>query len=75
MATMLPPCQLCAVAYTSEEPGCPVDRIRGSHVLLEHPDGKATSVPIHSREIIGPGLFRAILRDVEMTLEEFIELL
>ena len=52
-----------------------IDRIRGSHVFLEHPDGRATSVPIHSRETIGPGLFRAILRDVEMALEEFIELL
>ena len=58
-----------------ERAGFRIDRIRGSHVFLEHPSGKATSVPIHSREIVGPGLFRAILRDVEMTLEEFIELL
>jgi predicted RNA binding protein YcfA (HicA-like mRNA interferase family) len=58
-----------------ERAGFRIDRIRGSHVFLEHPDGKVTSVPIHSREIIGPGLFRAILRDVEMTLEDFMELL
>jgi predicted RNA binding protein YcfA (HicA-like mRNA interferase family) len=63
------------IARALERASSRIDRIRGSHVLLEHPDGKATSVPIHSREIIGPGLFRAILRDVEMTLEEFIELL
>jgi predicted RNA binding protein YcfA (HicA-like mRNA interferase family) len=58
-----------------ERAGFRIDRIRGSHVFLEHPDGRVTSVPIHSREIIGPGLFRAILRDVEMTLEDFMELL
>jgi predicted RNA binding protein YcfA (HicA-like mRNA interferase family) len=27
---------------------------------------------VHSGEIIGPDLLRAILRDIEMTLEEFI---
>jgi predicted RNA binding protein YcfA (HicA-like mRNA interferase family) len=48
-----------------------VDRVRGSHVLLKHPDGRATVVPVHSGETIGPGLFRSILRDIEMSLEEF----
>jgi predicted RNA binding protein YcfA (HicA-like mRNA interferase family) len=51
--------------------GFVVDRVRGSHVFLKHPDGRATSVPVHSGETIGPGLFRSILRDVEMSIEEF----
>jgi predicted RNA binding protein YcfA (HicA-like mRNA interferase family) len=51
--------------------GFEVDRVRGSHVFLKHPDGRATSVPVHSGETIGPGLFRSILRDVEMSIEEF----
>jgi predicted RNA binding protein YcfA (HicA-like mRNA interferase family) len=58
-----------------ERTGFTIDRTRGSHVLLKHPDGRATVVPIHSRETLGPGLLRAILRDVEMTAEQLRELL
>jgi len=58
-----------------ERDGFRTDRIRGSHVFLKHPDGRATAVPVHSRETLGPGLLRSILRDAEMTTEELIELL
>lgn len=46
-------------------------RQRGSHVTLQHEDGRMTVVPVHRGEEIGPGLLRKILRDVELTLEEF----
>ena len=52
-----------------------IGRTRGSHVFLKHPDGRATAVPVHSRETIGPGLLRSILRDIEMSAEQLIELL
>ncbi len=52
-----------------------VARTRGSHTFLKHPDGRATVVPVHSGETIGPGLLRAILRDVEMSAEDFTEYL
>ena len=55
--------------------GFQVYRTRGSHVFVKHPDGRATAIPTHAGETIGPGLFRSILRDVEMTLEEFSNLL
>jgi predicted RNA binding protein YcfA (HicA-like mRNA interferase family) len=58
-----------------ERAGFTIDRTRGSHVFLKHSDGKGTAVPIHSRETIGPGLLRAILRDVKMTAEQLRELL
>jgi predicted RNA binding protein YcfA (HicA-like mRNA interferase family) len=58
-----------------ERAGFTIDRTRGSHVFLKHPDGRATAVPVHSRETLGPGLVRAILRDVEMTAERLRELL
>jgi predicted RNA binding protein YcfA (HicA-like mRNA interferase family) len=28
---------------------------------------------VHSGEVIGPGLLRAILRDIEMTVEELLK--
>ena len=55
--------------------GFAVDRSRGSHVFLSHPDGRTTTVPAHSGETIGPGLLRAILRDVELSVDELADLL
>ena len=57
-----------------ESAGFTVDRSRGSHVFLRHPDGRTTTVPIHSGETIGPGLLRAILRDVELSVDELADL-
>jgi len=53
--------------------GFVIDRQRGSHLFLKHADGRATVVPIHAGENIGPGLFAKILRDVELTREDFLK--
>jgi predicted RNA binding protein YcfA (HicA-like mRNA interferase family) len=50
-----------------------VERQRGSHVFLKHDDGRATVVPMHTGETIGPGLLSKILRDVEMTKDELFK--
>ncbi len=53
--------------------GFAIDRQRGSHVFLTHPDGRATIIPAHE-ETIGPGLLSIILRDVGLSTEEFLDL-
>jgi len=55
--------------------GFEVARIKGSHHLLRHPDGRGTVVPVHTGETIGPGLMTAILRDAEIDRDDFIALL
>ena len=55
-----------------EKLGFDVVRSRGSHFLLRHADGRTTTVPVHTGEILGPGLLRAILRDIELTAEELL---
>ncbi|MBM3131765.1 MAG: type II toxin-antitoxin system HicA family toxin [Chloroflexi bacterium] len=55
--------------------GFAVIRIRGSHHYLRHDDGRVTVVPVHSGEIVGPGLMSKILHDCEMTQDEFHSLL
>ena len=50
-------------------------RVKGSHHRLRHPDGRATVVPVHSGETIGPGLLAKILRDCELSRDGFIALL
>jgi predicted RNA binding protein YcfA (HicA-like mRNA interferase family) len=51
--------------------GFEVVRIKGSHHLLKHSDGRTTVVPVHSNESIGSGLLSKILKDCEITKEEF----
>ncbi len=50
-------------------------RTKGSHQFLRHPDGRATVVPVHSGETIGPGLLASILRDAKISRKELQELL
>jgi predicted RNA binding protein YcfA (HicA-like mRNA interferase family) len=51
--------------------GFMVVRIKGSHVFLRHADGRSTVVPIHAGETIGIGLFLKVLKDAELSIEEF----
>jgi predicted RNA binding protein YcfA (HicA-like mRNA interferase family) len=44
-----------------------VIRVKGSHHFLRHVDGRCTVIPVHSGEIIGPGLMNKILKDIEFT--------
>ncbi|WP_348537529.1 type II toxin-antitoxin system HicA family toxin [Nostoc sp. ATCC 53789] len=43
--------------------------------IIIHSDGRRTVVPVHSGETIGRGLLAQILRDCQITREEFRELL
>jgi predicted RNA binding protein YcfA (HicA-like mRNA interferase family) len=52
------------------------DRQRGSHLMLIHPETRArTIVPVHSGRTIKEPLLRAIVRDANLSVEEFVELL
>ena len=55
--------------------GFEVKRKKGSHVFYRHPDGRYTTLPHHKGRKIGRSLTRAILRQIELKPEEFIELL
>jgi len=50
-------------------------RQKGSHARWKHPDGRATTIPIHGDDEIGNGLFHAILKQLGITEEAFLELL
>jgi len=50
-------------------------RTATSHLRCVHPDGRRTTVPVHPGRDIGRGLLRKILRDLEMSPEEFQKLL
>ena len=46
-------------------------RQKGSHIFFEHIDGRTTLVPSHAGEDISKGLIRQILKEIELTPEEF----
>ena len=50
-------------------------RQKGSHLFLEHPDGRTTVLPIHSSKDLKVNLINKILKDVEISREEWIELI
>jgi predicted RNA binding protein YcfA (HicA-like mRNA interferase family) len=50
-------------------------RQKGSHVFYRHADGRTTTVPNHLGRDIARPLIREILREIELTTEEFQKLL
>ncbi|MFA5862868.1 MAG: type II toxin-antitoxin system HicA family toxin [Candidatus Thermoplasmatota archaeon] len=46
----------------------------GSHVRYRHADGRAVTVPRHDRKAVAPGLLRKIIRDVGVSVQDFIDL-
>jgi len=50
-------------------------RQRGSHVFYRHSDGRTTTVPNHPGCDLARPLVREILREIELTPEQFQEAL
>ena len=46
-------------------------RQKGSHVFYRHPDGISTTVPNHPGRDLARPLTREILREIELTPEQF----
>ena len=55
--------------------GFVVVRVKGSHHFIRHSDGRATVVPVHAGETLGPGLLASLLRDLKLTREQLQKLL
>ena len=58
-----------------QKAGFEIIRVKGSHYFLRHPDGRSTVVPVHSGEILGPGITAQILKDCDLTAEDLRNLL
>ena len=50
-------------------------RQRGSHVFFRHSDGRTTTVPNHPGRDLARPLIREILREIELTTDQFREVL
>jgi predicted RNA binding protein YcfA (HicA-like mRNA interferase family) len=48
-------------------------RQKGPHKQYRHPDGRGTTVPFHKGRDISPALLRQITKDIDLTIEEFLQ--
>ena len=48
-------------------------RSKGSHFFYRHPDGRTTTLPNHPGRDLSRPLIRDILREIEITPEQFIQ--
>jgi len=46
---------------------------KGAHRFYRHKDGRTTTLPFHAGRDISPTLLRKICRDIDMSVEEFLE--
>ena len=48
-------------------------RQKGSHKRYRHPDGRSTTVPFHKGRDISPVLLRQITKDIDLTIDDFLQ--
>jgi predicted RNA binding protein YcfA (HicA-like mRNA interferase family) len=53
--------------------GFEVVRQKGSHVFYRHPDGRTTTLPRHPGRDLARPLVREILREIELTPDQFFQ--
>jgi predicted RNA binding protein YcfA (HicA-like mRNA interferase family) len=69
--TRLPVISAKRMVKLLERQGFLITRISGSHHMLRHPDGRRTAVPVHGNDDIAIDLLMKILRQVEITPDEY----
>ena len=76
MSPKLPRIAGAEVIRALRRAGWYLDYQRGSHVYLKHPDRNIrVTVPIHAGETIKPKTLQSILKQADLTVSEFQELL
>ena len=73
--TRLPSVKGADVVGALKREGFAVQRIKGSHHIMKHSDGRKTVVPVHSGHDIKRGLLRKIIEDAGMSVDDFTALL
>lgn len=45
----------------------------GSHAFYKHSDGRYTTLPHHSKDVLPRSLIRTVLREIDINIEEYNE--
>lgn len=71
MSGKLPRVTAADVIRVIEGAGFSLVRQSGSHKIFKNKEGKRTTVPFHSGRVLHPKVLKSILRDANLTVEEF----
>ena len=76
MSPRLPRVDCRQLVRALKRAGVEEQRQRGSHLHMRRAsDGKRVTVPIHQGRTVPVGTLRASLRDADVTVDEFLDLL
>ena len=71
MSEKAPRITAAQVIRVLERRGFTLSRQSGSHQIYKNAEGKRVTVPFHSGKTLHPKLFKSILHDAGLTIEEF----
>jgi predicted RNA binding protein YcfA (HicA-like mRNA interferase family) len=75
MTEKLPRVSAADAVRVLEKAGFFLARQSGSHKIYKNAEGRRTTVPFHSGRELHPKVLKNILRDADLTVEEFLELM
>ena len=75
MTDRLPRVSAADAIRVLEKIGFSLARQSGSHKIYKNAEGKRVTVPYHSGKVLHPKILKSILRDADLSLEEFIDLM
>ncbi len=75
MTERLPRVTATEVMKALEKAGFFLARQSGSHKIYKNQEGRRATVPYHAGKILHPKVLRSILRDADLTVEKFQELM
>jgi predicted RNA binding protein YcfA (HicA-like mRNA interferase family) len=75
MMEKLPRVTAAETSKVLERTGFLLTRQSGSHKIYKNKEGKRVTVPFHTGRILHPKVLQSILRDANLTVERFKELL
>lgn len=75
MSGKLPRVTAADVIKALDRAGFSFSRQSGSHKIYKNKEGRRVTIPYHSGKILHPKVFASILRDADLTVERFNELL
>jgi len=71
MSPRLPRVTAAQIVRVLEKQGFRLTRQSGSHRIYKNEAGKRVTVPFHSGKTLHPKVLRSILRDADLTAEQF----
>jgi predicted RNA binding protein YcfA (HicA-like mRNA interferase family) len=75
MTNKLPRVSASEAIRVLEKAGYFLARQSGSHKIYKNAEGRRATVPYHSGKELHPKILKSILRDADLTVEEFLELM